>query len=57
MAASIPEGFIKVAESGIDEPEQVRLFKENGYGAFLIGEYFMKSRRPGQSLEQFIQQI
>ncbi len=57
MAASIPEGFIKVAESGIDEPEQVRLFKENGYGAFLIGEYFMKSRQPGQSLEQFIQQI
>ncbi len=57
MAASIPEGFIKVAESGIDEPEQVRLFKENGYGAFLIGEYFMKSRQPGQSLEKFIQQI
>lgn len=57
MAASIPEGFIKVAESGIDEPEQVRLFKENGYGAFLIGEYFMKSKQPGQSLEQFIQQI
>lgn len=57
MAASIPEGFIKVAESGIDEPEQVRLFKENGYGAFLIGEYFMKSRQPGQSLKHFIQQI
>lgn len=57
MAAAIPDGYIKVAESGIDQPGQVRLFKDNGYGAFLIGEYFMKTRQPGQSLEQFIQQI
>lgn len=57
MAAAIPADYIKVAESGIDQPEQVRLFKENGFEAFLIGEYFMKSRQPGQSLKQFVQQI
>lgn len=57
MAASIPDTYIKVAESGIDDPGQVRLFKEKGYGAFLIGECFMKTHQPGQALQQFIQQI
>ena len=57
MAASIPDTYIKVAESGIDQPGQVRLFREHGYGAFLIGEHFMKSKLPGQLLQQFIQQI
>jgi indole-3-glycerol phosphate synthase len=33
------------------------LFKENGFGAFLIGEYFMKTQVPGPALEKFIQQI
>lgn len=57
MAASISNSYIKVAESGIDDPALVRLFKENGYGAFLIGEYFMKTQTPGLALEKFIQQI
>lgn len=57
MAASIPNSFVKVAESGIDDPALVRLFKENGFGAFLIGEYFMKTQDPGPALEKFIQQI
>jgi indole-3-glycerol phosphate synthase len=57
MAASIPNSFIKVAESGIDDPALIRLFKSNGFGAFLIGEYFMKTHVPGPALEKFIQQI
>lgn len=57
MAAMIPNGFIKVAESGIDDPNMIRLFKENGFGAFLIGEHFMKTHQPGQALAEFIQKI
>lgn len=57
MAAAIPSQYIKVAESGIDDPAQVRLFKENGYQAFLIGENFMKKIDPGSALAQFINQI
>lgn len=57
MAAAIPSQYIKVAESGIDDPAQVRLFKENGYQAFLIGENFMKKTDPGSALGEFINQI
>ena len=57
MAAAIPSHYIKVAESGIDDSAQVRLFKENGYQAFLIGENFMKTTNPGNALGEFINQI
>lgn len=57
MAASIPADKPKVAESGIDDPTQVKIFKENGYKAFLIGENFMKKADPGQALKTFIENI
>lgn len=57
MAAQLPKGKLKVAESGIDEPAQVRLFRENGYNAFLIGENFMKTNDPGLALRRFIEDI
>ncbi|MEJ0106854.1 MAG: hypothetical protein WDO19_31815 [Bacteroidota bacterium] len=38
MAEKIPAGKIKVAESGISSPENIILFKENGFHGFLIGE-------------------
>jgi len=46
-----------VAESGIDDPAQVKLFRENGYSAFLIGENFMKTNDPGMALNDFRNQI
>lgn len=57
MAASIPGNMPKVAESGIDDPAQIRIFKENGYKAFLIGENFMKREDPGMALKEFIDNI
>ena len=57
MAEQIPKDKMKVAESGIDDPSQVRLFRENGYNAFLIGENFMKTTDPGTALSQFIKNI
>jgi len=57
MANAIPDSFCKVAESGINDPEQIKVFKSNGFEAFLIGEYFMKTHQPGVALEKLIQQI
>ncbi len=57
MAGQLPKDKLKVAESGIDDPAQVKLFRENGYSAFLIGENFMKTNDPGIALQEFRNQI
>ncbi|MFN5422900.1 MAG: indole-3-glycerol phosphate synthase TrpC [bacterium] len=57
MSRQIPQDKLRVAESGIDDPAQVRLFSENGYNAFLIGENFMKTSDPGLALRKFIENI
>ncbi len=57
MAGQLPKDKLKVAESGIDDPDQVKLFRENGYSAFLIGENFMKTNDPGMALNEFRKQI
>jgi len=53
MAEKIPLDKIKVAESGINSPENIRLFKENGFSGFLIGENFMKESDPGEAFRNF----
>ncbi|MFM9910826.1 MAG: indole-3-glycerol phosphate synthase TrpC [Chitinophagaceae bacterium] len=54
MAEKIPGDKIKVAESGINSVANIRLFKENGFKGFLIGENFMKKPDPGKAFENFI---
>lgn len=56
MAARLPKDVCKVSESGIGNPETVRQLKLAGYSGFLIGENFMKTDNPGESLKQFLQQ-
>lgn len=57
MAASLPNHIPKVAESGIDDPAQVNMFRSHGYQAFLIGENFMKHPEPEKALKDFINNI
>jgi indole-3-glycerol phosphate synthase len=57
MAARVPGRFLKVAESGIHNIEQVNLFRENGFSAFLMGEYFMKDADPGEAFRKFASQL
>ena len=45
------------AESGIDDPAMIDLFRDNGYSGFLIGENFMKMENPGMALTEFIKKI
>ena len=43
-----------VSESGISETDTVRQLSEAGFRGFLIGETFMKTERPGDTLADFI---
>jgi len=53
MAEKIGEGFIKIAESGINDVNNIRYLKQHGFKGFLIGEYFMKQEDPGQAFKEF----
>jgi len=57
MAEKIPAGKIKVAESGINSPGNIILFKENGFHGFLIGENFMKEADPTIAFARFVNQL
>lgn len=57
MAQKIPAGKVKIAESGISSAENIRLFRENGFRGFLVGENFMKEKDPGVAFEQFVKAL
>lgn len=46
--------LLPVAESGIAEPATVCRLRQAGFRGFLIGETFMKTEKPGQTLSAFI---
>jgi indole-3-glycerol phosphate synthase len=46
----MPADRIVVTESGILLPEDVKLMRDNGINAFLVGEAFMRAEDPGQAL-------
>jgi indole-3-glycerol phosphate synthase len=50
LAARMPAGVVKVAESGIHSAEDVRRLREAGFDAFLVGEHLMKSGDPAAAL-------
>lgn len=45
-----------VSESGISRSETIRDLRAAGFRGFLIGETFMKTEKPGDTLETFIRQ-
>ncbi|WP_317168434.1 indole-3-glycerol phosphate synthase TrpC [Blattabacterium cuenoti] len=62
LYSKIPNSYIKIAESGINNVENIFKYKKVGFKGFLIGEYFMKHKNPGKmckifmnSLERFYQ--
>ncbi len=57
LSKQIPEGFIKISESGISSVDNVKYLKSYGYKGFLMGETFMKSIDPGKSCKTFIEQL
>ncbi len=57
MAKKIPADKIKIAESGISSVESINLFRENGFHGFLIGENFMKEKKPAIAFASFVNQL
>jgi indole-3-glycerol phosphate synthase len=54
LAPLVPDSIVLVSESGISAADDVRMLKDEGYDAFLIGEYFMKSSNPGMALRDLL---
>jgi indole-3-glycerol phosphate synthase len=50
LAAAIPAGPVKLAESGIASREDVRLLSAAGWEAFLVGESLLRSGDPEEAL-------
>jgi indole-3-glycerol phosphate synthase len=54
LARQIPNDFLKVSESGINNADDITFLKEHGFEAFLMGEAFMKTANPGKACKAFI---
>ena len=57
LSNKIPNKFIKISESGISTPSDIKLLKKHGFMGFLIGESFMRTKNPGKSCKSFIDSI
>ena len=57
LAEKIPDEFIKVSESGINNSKTIIELKSFGFKGFLVGENFMKTDNPGESAYEFIKKI
>ncbi len=57
LSKRIPADKIKIAESGINDIETIRTFKNEGYHGFLIGENFMKEPDPAIAFAEFVKQL
>lgn len=54
LCSMIPEGVIKICESGIYERAEIDAFRAIGYDGFLVGTSLMKDGKPGEALSKLI---
>lgn len=57
LSELIPSEKIKISESGIDNPETIRMLKQYGFKGFLMGEKFMKEKDPGHAFRLFAEEL
>lgn len=53
----IPNEFLKISESGLNNNNSIKKLKKIGYQGFLIGEKFMVSRYPGKELKKTLDNL
>lgn len=53
----IPSQFLKISESGINNPQTIKDLTAAGFDGFLIGENFMKESDPGKVMKEFVSMI
>jgi indole-3-glycerol phosphate synthase len=54
VATSIPDGVVKVAESGITSPSDARRLVDAGYDAVLVGEHLVTSGDPTEEVRAMV---
>jgi len=54
LAPYVPDAAILVSESGIHTADDIRMLRDAGCDAFLIGEAFMKADKPGRALRELM---
>ncbi len=57
LASLLPKDRLLVSESGISDPTTIRQLRDVGFRGFLIGETFMKTDNPGETLKHFIAEL
>jgi len=57
LANRIGNGKLRIAESGISSPGNLKYLQQHGFDGFLIGERFMKEANPGNAFKKFIQDL
>ena len=53
----IPNEFLKISESGLNNDNYIKKLKKIGYQGFLIGEKFMASNDPGKELKKTLENL
>jgi indole-3-glycerol phosphate synthase len=56
LAELMPAAVVKVAESGIETPDDMARLRHAGFDAFLIGEALMRAPSPGKALRELLAQ-
>ena len=56
MAKEIPEGVVKVAESGVRDADDARSLRNAGYDAILVGETLVTAADPRTAIKQMRQE-
>lgn len=57
LLQALPKDIVKVAESGLESADTIRLLKSHGFDGFLIGEYFMRHSHPAEKCKELIKQL
>jgi indole-3-glycerol phosphate synthase len=57
LSPIIPERYIKISESGIDDPKTIIKLRQHGFQGFLMGEHFMRHNRPEKKCAEFIEAL
>ena len=54
LAEHIPNGALRISESGIHDARDIATLRAAGYSAFLVGEHLMKSGDPAGALRKLV---
>ena len=57
LSQKIPDHFLKISESGINNPDNISYLRSHGFKGFLMGEHFMQNSRPEKGCADFIDKL